>query len=194
MNDLYIISDNCFGYGVYDKLKLKYTSPFIATYIHPHDYIKLLSNLDEYLDSKLEIIDYNDSTFCNTYKLHRDFAELRCITKLNDIEIAFHHGDKDPNKKIDDWYRRRDRLTRDKNKLIVIFSNEYVYCRNIRYPNINELIDTYHKLPYKKNLSFTSRKYNYPLNFKIYPIHLCNRDVMGKEYNLYIDLLKLNEN
>lgn len=194
MNDLYIISDNCFGLGVYEAIKTKFNSPFISTYITPQDYIKLLSNLDNYLDSKLNLINYKDSKFCNVYKQERYYNEMRCIANLHDIEIVFHHGDDNIDKKINDWYRRRDRLIRDKSKLIITFSNEFVYSENKRYPNFDELLDTYYNLPYKNKLSFTSRKFNYPLNFKIYPIHLFKKRRMGNEYNSYVDLLKLNEN
>ena len=189
VNDLYIISDNCWAYGVYKRLNLKYNSPFIGTYIHSPDYIKLLSNLDDYLNCQLVPIEFNKTIHHTKYKVSSYPQTYIC--KLNDIEIIFYHRTDSLDECIAKWYKRRDRLISNKDKIIVKISNEFIIFSNVRYDNFDSILEKFYSLPYKIKLSFTSRKFNYPLNFKIYPIHLLHKDKLGEEHTLYFktDLL-----
>lgn len=54
-NPVTIISDDCWGGMIYKYLKLKATSPFRNLEILQVDYIKLLSDLEYYLNSTLEL-------------------------------------------------------------------------------------------------------------------------------------------
>lgn len=186
VSDLYIISDNCWGYGVYKRLNLKYNSPFICTYIHTPDYIKLLLNLDDYLNCQLVPIEFNKTEHYNKYKVSRHSHTGQTYTcKLHDIEIIFYHRTDSLDECITKWYKRRDRLISNKDKIIVKFSNEFIISVDVRYDNFDSMLEQFHSLPYKTKLSFTSRKFNYPLNFKIYPIHLLHKDKLGEEHTFY---------
>jgi uncharacterized protein (DUF1919 family) len=164
-------------------------SPFISLYIHPVDYIKLLTNLDDYLNCKLEHIKHNES---NHYKIY-DVKEVsdQFIGKLNDVEIIFHHCTKTVDEVFNDWYRRKQILPKNKNEIIAKFGNEISHCypdepkKQKRYDNYDELIDKFYKLPYYKKVSFTSTKYSYPNNYVSRKIH-SNFLTLGKNHRYYI--------
>ena len=56
-----IISNNCWGGGIYERYNLVKQSPTIGLYILPGDYLKFISNIKHYLHCKLEFIDPNCS-------------------------------------------------------------------------------------------------------------------------------------
>lgn len=189
MDNIHIISDNCWGQGVYNKINLPYYTPFISLYIHTPDYIKLLSNLDDYLNSEFTLIDYQNSNHCNVYKV----VELpdQIIGKLNDIEIIFYHCTKSADEIFDNWYRRKERLPKDKNEIVVKLCNQFLprECKQkVLYENFDNYLDIFYKLPYYKKLSLTDKLYKYPNNYKILKRHFEDNLKMGREYDLYFDL------
>lgn len=192
MGNLCIISDDCFGWGVYNTLKLQYNTPFISTLIHTPDYIKLLYNLDYYLNCELTKIDTEESNYHKLYGCKPHVTTI--VGKLKDIEIVFCHYDRDAQTTFDTWYRRRDRMYKEKNRLLIkmgsIEKHQDHNKQLCHYDNFNELIKQFYKLPYGKKLTFTKDKLQYPNNFKMLPHHLYRRDLLGMEFKRYIDILK----
>lgn len=108
-----IISNNCWGGGIYESYNLIKQSPTIGMYILPSDYLKFITNIRYYLNQKLEFIDPNSSK-------NKDFI-LNNIDKnygnypvgvLDDIEIYFMHY-KDPTIAARKWERRIARICWD---------------------------------------------------------------------------------
>lgn len=198
MSDICIISDDCFGVGVYQTLKLQYNTPFISTFIQTPDYIKLLSNLDYYLNLKLEQISFQESNYNNIYRLNDRID--RIYSKLGDIEVIFFHCTDNNTIIFDNWYRRRDRMFKNKDKIIVKLGNMQVPDGNtgdsnrakeiVKYNNFNQLLDEFYKLPNFKKITITKEKYKHHNNFVMLPNHTTNRLVMGQEFNRYLDILK----
>ena len=200
MKSLYILSDNCWGGGVYKSLNMEYMSPFVNLHIHPSDYIKLLTNLDDYLNCKLEEIKHSESNHCKIYNVKEMPDQF--IGKLNDVEIIFHHCTKSVDEVFDDWYRRKQRLPKNKNEMIAKFGNDisHVYPtepeKRKKYANYDELIDKFYQLPHYKKISFTIEKYRYQHNYVIKKIHMnikvdttnfyVNNSILGENHRYYI--------
>lgn len=189
--DLYLISDNCWGAAVYKSIKSQYLSPFVYLYIHPSDYIKLLYNLDDYLNCKLTEVNYEDSNHFKLYNTPKNSESI--IAKLNDIEIIFYHTNSENSEKIfSKWYKRKQRLTKDKNQLLLTFGNDIMRYPGFSekndkrfYSNFEELLEKFYKLPYGKKVSFTESKYNFPKNYVIQKKHK-NPYILGLNHKYYI--------
>src|SRR5205814_1026335 len=60
-----IISNDCWGSGLYDHASLMYRTPFVGTRILAPCYIEMLTNLKTYLESSLEFIEFSCYDFMN---------------------------------------------------------------------------------------------------------------------------------
>jgi len=146
-----IISDNCWGAEVYKFFKLKYSTPFIGLYIYTPDYLKLLKNLDFYLNCPLV---FKNKSVWNK-KFNNDYP-LGC---LHDIEIHFlHYQNIDEAKKK--WEIRLSRM------LEVDFDN-YFFKICDRDLGSKELLKEYHNLPFKNKISFSVFNLKNPNHFII---------------------------
>lgn len=115
-----IISNNCWGGMVYQKLNLPYLSPTIGLYFYADDYIKFVSNLEYYLSIEPVIIDKEQSKYKNELsklKVYRYFP----IGKIDDVEIIFLHYRSD-NEAIEKWEKRKKRI--DMNNVIIKFNDQ----------------------------------------------------------------------
>jgi len=114
MNNMTLVSNNCYGVA-YEKSKGGvYTTPFFSVFIVAEDYVHLLENFDEYI--KLDPI-ASENNHTRHYKTPRKYPVLL----LKDVEIHFAHEKNGSDEAIKKWCRRRDRMDLDKNKMIVKF-------------------------------------------------------------------------
>ena len=101
-----IISNNCWGGIVYQRLGLAYTTPFVGLFVFAPDYIRILSNLNVYLELPLEFITQSryeaqlrESNSAGTYP----------IALLGDAEIHFQHY-ASKGEVVEKWNRRVARI------------------------------------------------------------------------------------
>jgi len=142
-----IISNNCWGGGIYESYNLVKQSPTIGMYILPGDYLKFISNIKHYLHCKLEFIDPN----CSENKeyiinnIDRNYGSYP-VGVLDDIEIYFMHY---KNREIakSKWKRRIDRICWDH---IIFKFNDQNGCTN-------EQLIQFAKLPLPNKIAFTVR-------------------------------------
>lgn len=129
-----IISNNCWGYKLYQDLNLEYNTPFIGLFILPNDYIKLLENL-EWLALPIQFESERS-----------DYP----VGKLGEIEIHFLHYKTQEEAKTK-WERRVKRFysVLDTHTLFVKF------CTKDGFDE--EVVARFMKLPYKK-IMFTTNK------------------------------------
>lgn len=142
-----IISNNCWGGGIYQRLNLPYTTPTIGLYFYADDYIKFLSNLEYYLSLTPIIISKEQSKYKDqllNLKVYRDFP----IGVLDDIEIIFLHY-RDGKKAVSKWEKRKERV--NLHNLIVKF-NDQNDCTEDHLLN-------FEKLPFKNKICFTAQEY-----------------------------------
>jgi len=106
--DFTIISNNCWGGHVYQDLNLEYRSPFVGLYLHLPCYLKLLNNLEHYMDQEL--------TFSDTSKYEKADRKRKenyyPFGKLDDIELhMLHYSSED--EAYSKWNRRKERMNWD---------------------------------------------------------------------------------
>ncbi|TRZ44982.1 DUF1919 domain-containing protein [Robertkochia solimangrovi] len=145
-----IISNNCWGGDVYEAFKREYNTPFIGLFINAPCYLKLIKNLDFYLNCELRFIKYSKYDIKNiTYP----------VGLLNEeIEIHFLHYNNE-NEAIQKWKRRISRMPAD--------SKKFIFKMDDRDFADESLMIEFHKLPFKKKLSFSKSKLHYSENIKL---------------------------
>ena len=101
-----VISNNCWGAGIYQDLKIGYNTPFVGLFLYAQDYIALLQDFRHVMAMPLEI------------RRSRFGDRKYPVGALGDIEIHFLHyatGDE----AITKWTARTARLPKDDNALFI---------------------------------------------------------------------------
>jgi len=127
-----IICSNCIGGIIYNNLGLKFQSPTINLWIPESDFIKLISNLKEYLQEDLLLAGYQEG-----YPLGL----------LKDITIHFNHYDTFEEAK-EKWNERKRRINFD--NLNIMMSD-----RGLSIEDLKRLQDIH----CKRLIIFTSKEY-----------------------------------
>jgi uncharacterized protein (DUF1919 family) len=141
--DFTIISNNCWGGGVYEDLGLPYKTPTVGLFYFAPCYFKFISNIDEYIKMDLEFIDISKYDKANQLKSKQHYP----IGLLGgDIEIHFLHY-KTKDEAAEKWNRRKERINLD--NLFISFSDSEGY-------DLNEL-QQFDSIPYPK-VFFSAQK------------------------------------
>lgn len=143
--DFSIISNNCWGGGIYQELKLPYLTPTIGLYFYPEDYILFLQDLKYYAtEAKLTFTDlskYKDNTKKHPYPIGLLDGK---------IEIHFLHY-KSTEEAMQKWERRKKKINWDN---LFIKMDDRDGCSI-------EHIQKFDNLTYNKKILFTSKPYPY---------------------------------
>jgi len=138
--DFTIISSNCWGGILYRDLGMSYQTPFVNMFIHAPCFIKMVSNLKDYLN--LELVTTSKSKYLPGIETKYP------IGLLGDVEIHFiHYFNNDM--VINRWNERKARINFD--KIILVLSE-----RDLCTP---EHVYAFDKLPFKNKLCFTVNAY-----------------------------------
>lgn len=129
-----IIASNCNGAFIYYDMKLKFMSPTINLSFDMNDYVKLLENLEWYMDQNIE--KYEDERF--------DYP----TGMLGDIEIRFNHY-KTFEEAVEKWEARKKRINWNNLFIIGIDGDNCTYESMCRFD----------ALPYKNKVIFTHKPY-----------------------------------
>lgn len=141
--DFTIISNNCWGGGVYETLALAYKTPTVGLFFFSECYIKFLQNLKENLEKELRFINVSK------YEKGNQLRTTSCypIGMIgDDIEIHFLHY-KSEEEALEKWNRRKIRV--DFDNLFVSFTDNEAYT-------IEQLM-IFDNLPFRK-VFFSSKK------------------------------------
>lgn len=152
-----IISNNCWGGMIYESYNLPKQTPTVGLYIMPSDYIKFISNLNEYLKYKIEFISINESKWKNDVIKNDSKVGQYPIGRLKDIEIFFLHY-RSEEEVLQKWERRCKRI--NWNKIIYKF-NDQNGCTQYNY-------DCFNSLKLKNKLFFTCKKWDNTSKDSIY--------------------------
>ncbi len=136
--DFVIISNNCWGAEIYKRLGAEYNTPFVGLFIYAPDYLKLLQNLDFYLDSKL--------SFQERSKWVNEPVSYP-IGVLEDIEIHFMHYENSAEAESK-WSRRLERMR------TVTDLDKYYFKICDRDFSDKTVLNAFHELPFKNKISF----------------------------------------
>jgi len=145
-NNFTIISNDCWGGRVYSDLGLEHNSPTVNMFFYSKCYLKLVSNLKEYLNSEINFT--NESIYevaNNNRKLNNNFYP---IGVLNDIEIHFLHY-RDEEEATEKWNKRVKRV--NYNNLFFKFSDAYLI-------DVNDIFE-FDNLEINNKISFTALNY-----------------------------------
>lgn len=134
--DFTIISNNCWGGGVYEALGLKYSTPTIGLFFYATCYIKLIRNLKEALSKNLKFIDHSKYEVANQARIKNPYP-IGLID--NEIEIHFLHYET-KSEALEKWTRRIDRVN---------FNNLFFSFTDNDLCTIKE-IEAFDKFPGKK--------------------------------------------
>lgn len=129
-----IIASNCNGEFIYYDMKLKFMSPTINLSFDMNDYVKMLENLQWYMEQSIE--PYNDSRFEYPTGM------------LGDIEIRFNHY-KTFDEAVKKWEERKKRIDWNNLFILGIDGDDCTYDSICRFD----------ELPYKNKVIFTHKPY-----------------------------------
>lgn len=102
-----LISSNCAGGFIYHWLGLQFRSPFINLFVTPEDFVKILENLDEFLNTPIREL--------------KDSGEVYPVgVGAFDIKIHFMHY-KTFDEAFRKWNERKQRI--DKDNMGILFTN-----------------------------------------------------------------------
>lgn len=139
-----IIANNCWGTYIYQRLGIDYLSPLVNLFMAPSCYIKLATNLREYLSKPLSFVDTSMHAFANgnraTYKNYYP------IGLLGDIELHFLHYDS-PEDAAEKWARRVERVNYDR----LFFKFDDTNGATVQQ------IEAFDALPYERKVCFSAR-------------------------------------
>lgn len=137
-----IVSNNCWGGGVYQALKLPYNSPFVGLFINAPCYLTLLKKFHFYMSCHLE--------FTEVSKYGSYQGQKYPIGILNkEIEIHFLHY-KTKEEAFEKWERRKLKLPTEVEKIFFKLDD-----RDFCTP---ELIAEFHLLEFPRKVSITKKK------------------------------------
>jgi uncharacterized protein (DUF1919 family) len=151
--DFVIISNNCWGYEIYNGLKRKYSTPFVGIFFYPEDYITLLENFENYIFERLE--------FTKHSKYKSGILDYPVGLLSSKIEIHFLHYRTEA-EALEKWNRRIERL---KNAINCNFG---VFVKfDDRDGCESDHIARFHKLKFENKLSLGIKKFDSPNHLHI---------------------------
>ncbi|CDG20467.1 Exopolysaccharide biosynthesis protein [Xenorhabdus poinarii G6] len=156
-----IVSDNCWGIRLYKNLNRPYNTPFIGLTIPPDDFLKIISNLEEYLNIELKISDFSN-------------ADKFPVAFLSGIRINFIHY-KNEEDAIEKWNRRRLRLMSFLNENgidSIIFKSCHVDSKDDVFVKKFKELDLKRKIFLEKDSIIIKRNGDFPDGLELYEIRL----------------------
>ena len=140
-----IISNNCWGGGVYEDLNLPYTSPTVGLFFYAPYYIEFLSQLEYYINHEISFISSSKYPEANQFRAEKNW--FYPIGKAGAIEIHFMHYATEEDA-LQKWRRRSSRI--DYNRLFVKM------CDRDLCTEENKIL--FDQLPFQRKVFFTANK------------------------------------
>ena len=146
--DFIIITNNCWGYTIYNTLNRPYNTPLIALYLPPESYINFLKNFPACLHDRLTFIESDKS-----YP----------VAFLGDDKITIHFQHYESKAEAEEkWYRRTERL------LEALDNNAELFVKLCDlYGCTKHHLDQFHSLPFKNKISITIEEYDHENNLYV---------------------------
>ncbi len=139
-----IISNDCWGGGVYEDLNIQYKTPTVGLFFYPEDYIEFVRHFKELIYKDLNFVTQSKYQECNVKREKNGLTYP--IGIVGGVEIHFLHY-KSQQDAMEKWIRRRERINFD--NLFFKFSDR----ENCSYKHIKEFC----MLPISNKVVFTSK-------------------------------------
>lgn len=145
--DFSIISNNCWGAHVYQRLGRAYATPFVGLFLSPSSYLELLKNFRQNIALPLQFKTASCEDWINQIRSERN--NFWPVGTLGDhIEIQFMHFKSEAEAR-EKWTRRVARLLPQPEQWLFKFCDGG--CTD-------EQITTFDELPYPHKVLFTTRR------------------------------------
>lgn len=110
-SDFTIVSNNCWGAHVYQRLGIPYATPFIGLFIPPADYLELARNLDVLAGAELTFVRESKSDSVNEWRARErlDYP-IGLLGGRVEIDFQHYHGEDEARAT---WTRRCRRINPD---------------------------------------------------------------------------------
>jgi len=141
--DFTIISNNCWGGGIYEDLYLPYKTPTVGLFFFSHCYINFIKDIKGNLSEELYFTNFSKYKKANTLR-ENNYYPIGIIK--NTIEIHFLHYKTEEEARAK-WERRKERV--NLNNILLSFTDNEPYTM--------EELNYFDQLPYKK-VFFSSKK------------------------------------
>lgn len=142
-----IISNDCWGTIHYQALNKEYSSPFVNLFMAPECYLKVLSNLNWYLQQPLTFIQQSKHQYIND--LRAKHSNNYPIGMIGDVELQFLHYTE--SEALANWTKRAKRLLESDAELFYKFSDNGGCTQ--------EQLEAFDAMPFKDKVCFTSKHY-----------------------------------
>ena len=141
-----ILTNNCWGYQLYKSLERKYNTPFVGLFLYPECYIKFISDIDFYLESRFEI------TYSSRYYAQSSHYPIGILN--GDVEIHFLHY-QNSDECISKWERRKERL-----KKSLQIKGSRIFAKMCDKQCQDSHIKRFHQIPNFFKISFGAKDMN----------------------------------
>lgn len=169
INQLSIISSNCFAGRIMQDLKMEYNSPTLGLYFMYPDYIEFLSNLRYYLtEAKIEFVEHSKYPIGDERRAAwNHWYPIGLLDGKVEIHFLHYHSEKEAAEK---WYRRAKRVNFDN---LFIVGMQQNLCTE-------KDITAFDALPFKHKVMFSTSQL--PLRSNIYMPEFAGSDSVGDPY------------
>jgi uncharacterized protein (DUF1919 family) len=141
-----IVSNNCWGAHVYQRLGISYRTPFVGLFLMPEDYLRLLQRLRWYLGQPLTF--QQRSRHASITALRERIGRQYPIGCLDEVEIQFLHYESNQ-EAAQKWGRRVARVVDRDERIFVKFCD--------REGCTDEQLSAFDRLPYTNKVCFVAK-------------------------------------
>lgn len=146
-NDFSIVSNNCWGGHIHQKIGNEYRSPFVGLYLAPECYLKLLKSFPASLAAPLTFAETSRHAYVNSARRNKN--DHSPIGLLGDgIELHFIHYESEAEAR-DKWQRRLQRMEKNVDRIFFKFDD--------RDGCTPEQLREFDLLPFRNKVCFVSR-------------------------------------
>lgn len=169
INELSIISSNCFAGRIMQDIGMEYNSPTLGLYFMYPDYIEFLKNLDYYLkEAKIEFVEHSKYPIGDERRkswIH--WYPIGLLGGKVEIHFLHYHTEKEAAEK---WYRRSKRVNFDR---LLIIGMQQNLCTE------KDIIE-FDSLPIENKIMFSTLPL--PLKSNEYMPEFGDSDIVGDPY------------
>lgn len=106
-----VISNNCWGAHIYQRLGIPYATPFIGLFVPPTDYLELIGHLDELVGAELSFVRESRSASVNAWRERERLAyPIGLLGGRVEIDFQHYHSEEEARAS---WTRRCRRINPD---------------------------------------------------------------------------------
>jgi len=152
-----LVTNNCWGYELYNSTGREYNTPFIGLFLFPECYVRFLENFEDCLTAEIK--------FKRQSKYYMEPKSYPIGILDGDIEIHFLHYTSESEAR-DKWQRRVSRFKK------AIADGAEIYFKLCDCEGCSpEQLARFHALPFQNKISIGLQKFNNPHHLHVPRLH-----------------------